>query len=74
MTEVTHLRHHRTVKLDPDTDSKLRELAEVVPVLTIHAVHLACIRAGIEAISADPDKLLGFLGTHKVRVPTEREV
>jgi len=67
-------RIHRSVKLDAATDQQLQQLTEIIPVLTIHAVHLACLRAGLEAIQSDPAKLMGYLVNHKVRLPTSREV
>jgi hypothetical protein len=64
------IRIHRTVKIDLETDRQLKHLTEVVPVLTVHAAHLACLRAGLESIQSDPNKLMSYLAHHKVRIPT----
>ena len=63
-------RIHRTVKIDLETDRQLQHLTEVIPILTVHAAHLACLRAGLESIQSDPAKLMGYSAHHKVRVPT----
>lgn len=62
------IRVHRTVKIDRETDQQLQQLTDVIPVLTVHAVHLACLRAGLESIHSDPAKLMGYLANHKVRL------
>ena len=67
-------RVHRTVKIDFDTDQQLQRLTGIVPVLSVHACHLACLRAGLAAIQSDPAKLMAYLTDHKVRVPSSREV
>lgn len=73
-TRHNDARVHRTVKIDGDTDRELQRLVEIVPILSVHACHLACLRAGLAAIKADPGKLMAYLTDHKVRVSSSREV
>lgn len=67
-------RVHRTVKVDVETDQRLQSLTRTIPILSVHACHLACLRAGLAALQADPAKLMAYLTNHKVRVPSPREV
>jgi len=67
-------RTHHTVKLDEKSAQELRRLATLIPIVSVHAVHVAVVRAGIEQLRDNPDKLMSYLAPYKVRISTPREV
>ena len=64
---------HRTVILDAETDSQLQRLNTLCPVLSLHATHLAVVRAGLAALGDDVNMLMGLLSGHKGRLVPGRQ-
>lgn len=58
----------QSAKLDPAIVEQLDRLVESVPLANRHAVHVACVRAGIEVLAGDPESLLAYLRGRSVRV------
>lgn len=63
-----------TVKMDEQTQEALDCLVAKVPLANRHAVHLACLRAGLALLGKSPARVIEFLHGHHVRIDCARKL